>query len=101
MPDKTVTQDKFNGTCDITMTLSVEETRLWRNMTPASRQALVGKFTELLGAELPEIQAALSQAIIPVGADEAVRQQRKKQNRNSLEKQRQSTKPLRTQPRSG
>lgn len=78
MPDKTVTQDKFNGTCDITMTLSVEETRLWRNMTSASRQALVGKFTELLGAELPEIQAALSQAIIPVGADEASKEAAKK-----------------------
>ena len=69
------------------MTLSVEETRLWRNMTSSSRQALVGKFTELLGAELPEIQAALSQAIIPVWSwMKPVRQQRKKQNRNSLEK---------------
>lgn len=71
MPEKTTTQDKFDGTCDITLALSREETRLWKSMPHAARQGLVGKFAELLGADLPEIQASLSQAIIPVGKDTA------------------------------
>jgi hypothetical protein len=70
MPDKTATQDKFNGTCDLIISLTTEETRGWRTMTPKQRQSLVKKWGEMLTGKSASKIADLVQ---PFGRDEASR----------------------------
>ena len=78
MPERIITQDKFNGTCDLTLTLSQEETRLWRQSTPAKRTEIMLNFSNSLGSELPSIATSLNQAVMPTGISETSRAAAKK-----------------------
>ena len=71
MPEKTATQDKFNGTCDLIISLSVEETAAWRRMTPQRRQALLTRMGENLTGTAPR---RIADAVQPVGRDPASRE---------------------------
>jgi hypothetical protein len=53
MPEKTATQDKFNGTCDLIISLSVEETAAWRRMAPQQRQAFLTSLGENMTGTVP------------------------------------------------
>jgi len=75
MPDRIVTQDKFNGTCDVTLTLNQEETRAWRNLTQAQRKSLTDRFAELLGGRAAP---RLADATMPVGKDSMSQEAAKK-----------------------
>ncbi len=68
MPDKTITQDKFNGTCDVTFTLTQEETRKWHALSQAQRKSLSERFGEMIGVRK---SPRLADAIQPIGRDSA------------------------------
>lgn len=74
MPDKSYTQDKFNGTCDLTLCLSQEETRKWRSMSQEKRKEILTEFSQMIvGGQLPRAPVTLSEARMPVGRDVASR----------------------------
>ena len=82
MPDKTITQDKFNGTYDVTFTLDLRRNQKVACTFKPQRKSLLERFVEMIGVRKSPRLADESNQLEEIQQ----RSRTKKRNLNSLAK---------------